>query len=115
LLDRLLGRRAKPGWDADVDAQATDFRAVSIVPTQKSCVAAKRLRLRRYLVREAPQVPLPGCPNRSSCECRYRKFPDRRVDDRRDIVASGRWYTGTERRRSPGRRASDITSRIEMQ
>jgi hypothetical protein len=88
-------------------AHETDYRAVSIVPTQTSCREARRLRHMRFLLDEAPRLPLRECPQQLTCSCTYRKFPDRRVADRRDIASSGRWYNGAERRKSDGRRAAD--------
>jgi hypothetical protein len=99
---------------ANTEAPATDFRAVAIVPVASSCKPAKRLRGKRFLTREAPRIPLSTCPDPANCACRYRKYADRRADDRRDIVSSGRWYTGVERRQSNGRRADDQQSNIEL-
>jgi hypothetical protein len=116
LLARLLrfGRKA-PMPAADQIAHIADYRAVSIVPTQSSCVEARRLRRHRYLLSEAPRLPLTQCPQRLTCTCSYRKFPDRRVTERRDIAASGRWFMGDDRRKSSGRRSTDHhLSRIEM-
>jgi hypothetical protein len=116
LLARLLRRARKtPAIVADEGDGSNDYRAVSIVPTQASCIDARRVRNVRYLLREAPRLPLSQCPLRASCPCRYRKFQDRRTGDRRDIAASGRWFMGEDRRRSGGRRASDHhLSRIEL-
>jgi hypothetical protein len=61
----------------------------------------------RFLLDEAPRLPLRECPQQLTCTCCYRKFPDRRTADRRDIASSGRWYSGAERRKSDGRRATD--------
>ena len=108
LFARLLRLRSKA--DAPVEAHSAheaDYRAVSIVSTQTSCHEARRLRHIRFLLNEAPRLPLRECPQQLTCTCRYRKFPDRRIADRRDIASSGRWYTGAERRKSDGRRATD--------
>lgn len=116
LLARLLRIGRKTSANAtDVCNDSRDYRAVSVVPMQMACVEARRLRNVRYLLHEAPRLPLPQCPQRATCSCRYRKFSDRRTADRRDIAASGRWYMGEDRRRSGGRRASDHhLSRIEL-
>jgi hypothetical protein len=84
------------------------------MPARGSCKPAKRLRGKRFLTREAPRLPLRTCPEPANCPCRYQKFADRRSEDRRDIVSSGRWYTGVERRRTNGRRADDQQSNIEL-
>jgi hypothetical protein len=92
-----------------------DFRAISIVATSTSCRQSKVIRGKRFLVADVPRIPLPSCPHPAICECRYRKFADRRLEDRRDI-ATGQWYSGLERRRSLGRRSTDsATARIELQ
>jgi hypothetical protein len=120
-LTRLLRfRRKAPARAATpADEHIADYRAVSIVPTQSSCAEARRLRKRRFLSSEAPRLPLQQCPQRLTCQCRYRKFPDRRVVERRDLASSGRWLMGTgireDRRKSSGRRATDHhLSRIEI-
>jgi hypothetical protein len=108
LFARLLRLRSKAGAPVEAHcAHAADYRAVSIVPTQTSCREARQLRHMRFLLNEAPRLPLRECPQQLSCTCSYRKFPDRRIADRRDIASSGRWYTGAERRKSDGRRATD--------
>ena len=108
LFARLLGLRRKSAAPlACLDTPPTDYRAVSIVPTQASCAEARRLRKKRYLSSEAPRLPLPQCAQPLSCKCRYRKYPDRRVDERRDIAGSGRFFMGQDRRKSNGRRATD--------
>jgi hypothetical protein len=108
-------RRKTRAPAADHDTQVADYRAVSIVPTQASCREARRLRGVRFLLSRAPRLPLPECPQRLTCSCRYRKFPDRRIVERRDIASSGRWFMGDDRRKTNGRRASDDRlSRIEI-
>lgn len=63
----------------------------------------------RFLSREAPMLPLPACTMPDSCRCRFRKYNDRRQGDRRLFGSEPdrRWYAGEERRRLPGRRATD--------
>jgi hypothetical protein len=116
LFARLLRLRRKvPAHDTDLDTHDADYRAVSIAPTQASCSEARRLRHARFLLKEVPRLPLPECPQRVTCTCSYRKFPDRRLLERRDIASSGRWFNGDDRRKSDGRRATDHhLSRIEI-
>ncbi|MEJ0035393.1 MAG: hypothetical protein WDO68_04835 [Gammaproteobacteria bacterium] len=116
LLTRFLRFRRKSSAPiAGHDTHVADYRAVSIVPMQSACAEARRLRRSRYLLNEAPRLPLSQCPQPLTCSCSYRKFPDRRVAERRDIAASGRWFMGQDRRKSSGRRATDHhLSRIEM-
>jgi hypothetical protein len=116
LLARLLrfGRKS-PMPVAYRATHVADYRAVSIVPAPGACAEARRLRRARYLLNEAPRLPLPECSQPLTCSCSYRKYPDRRVAERRDIAASGRWYMGDDRRKSNGRRATDHhLSRIEI-
>jgi len=116
LLTRLLrfGRKP-PAASAARDKRGEDYRAVSIVPHASSCSEARRLRPVRYLLNEVPRLPLPQCSQPLACTCSYRKYPDRRLAERRDIAASGRWYMGLDRRKSNGRRASDHPlTRIEI-
>jgi hypothetical protein len=114
ILRRLLGRQ--PHESDSTPAPDKDYRAVSIIAAKTSCREAGRVRGKPYLLRDAPRLPLPSCPNPERCPCRYRKHPDRRMRERRDVFAASRWYDGTDRRRSGGRRATDrLHSRIEIQ
>lgn len=71
------------------------FHAVSIRPGLESCEAAKKLKGKRLLSKNAPSLPLPQC-GVADCQCWYEHFADRRLDDRR---AHGRTnYAGHERR-----------------
>ena len=108
LLTRLLhlGRKASTP-SAGRDKHVTAYRAVSIVPHASSCAEARRLRPIRFLTNEVPRVPLPQCSQPLTCTCTYRKYPDRRTAERRDIGSSGRFYMGLDRRKSTGRRAGD--------
>jgi hypothetical protein len=114
IIRRLFGRQAD---GSSIDSpRENDYRAVTITPAKGSCPQAVRIRGKSFLLKEAPRLPLPSCAHPASCACRYRKHPDRRIRDRRDVFASSRWYNGTERRRSGGRRASDkIHTRIDLQ
>jgi hypothetical protein len=109
-----IGRKT-PEQVANGSHNSADYRGVSIVPMPMACVEARRLRSFRYLLSQAPRLPLPQCPQRAGCTCAYRKFADRRTGDRRDIAASGRWYMGDDRRSTGGRRKTDHhLSRIEI-
>ncbi len=96
--------------DADPTLSAVKpryYHAVSIVPGRSSCPESFVLSRLRLLSREAPALPLPDCPTPERCACRFQKYDDRRQEERRDIVASGQWYGGVERRRTRGRRVTD--------
>jgi hypothetical protein len=73
------------------NTQATDRRwhAVSVKPGQSACNAAVSGKNRRWLSREAPLLPLPGCTRPDTCTCTYNHHDDRRAGGRRahDIEA----------------------------
>lgn len=60
-----------------------DYRAVEVRFQKNACDAVKRMAGKRYLGREAPEIPLPGC-DAASCACRYVHHEDRREGDRRN-------------------------------
>jgi hypothetical protein len=84
------------------------WHAVGIVPTARSCDAARACRDRRYLSAEAPALPLKGC-DAVRCECRYGHFDDRRRGPRRGEEKGGIPHKATQadRRERRGRRATD--------
>jgi len=53
------------------------------------CQAAKKMDGRRFLIAEAPKVPLADCPDPALCRCKMRHIKDRRSgDDRRELVGA---------------------------
>jgi hypothetical protein len=110
LLDRFLGRRrtaqAKSAHRADANYP---YHAVAIRCGLQCCAEARARSGVRLLSRLAPRVPLPNCTMPESCACQFLKFNDRRQEQRRIFgsLADERHYAGSERRRSPGRRATD--------
>ena len=94
----------------DKEKPKTDRRwhAVSVKPGQKACAAAASGRDRRWLSREAPMLPLPGCTQPDSCQCTYAHHDDRRSGGRRaeEIDAfTQRPRIVNERRKRQSRRA----------
>ena len=88
----------------------TRWHAVSVVSTSQSCEAARALKERRFLGKEAPRLPLPQCPRSAQCNCTYRKYADRRSGPRRDEEQVGGRTppgAGQERRAGRGRRRTD--------
>lgn len=81
------------------------YHAVAIVARQSACKSAKALAGTRFLIADAPVLPLQGCAARE-CTCRFREYADRRQDQRRstDVGISASWYVGPERRRGYDRR-----------
>jgi hypothetical protein len=85
-----------------------DYRAVSFAPNLMCDAVSKDVATgKRYLLREAPRLPLAGCATPASCSCKFRKHADRRDGDRRLLGMSetNRWYAGGERRNRGGRRS----------
>jgi hypothetical protein len=86
------------------------YHAVTIAPGPRACTAARELRGRRFLSREAPVLPLKNCGS-AECECRYEHYEDRRKGGRRarDLGVSIDGYDGDEKRlkSSRGRRKGD--------
>lgn len=82
------------------------FQSVSIHRGLECCQMAKKLSEHRFLVRDAPALPLGGCTMRATCQCRYLKHKDRRTEPRRlmDFGLSTRLFDGRERRGRGGRR-----------
>jgi hypothetical protein len=84
-----------------------DYRAVSLTPSIECYAAAKDAAGKRYLLREAPHLPLVGCTMPAECSCKFRKHADRRDGDRRLLgeAETSRWFAGSERRARRTRRS----------
>jgi hypothetical protein len=86
------------------------WHAVCVDAKASSCAAAHDLRKKRFLSKEAPSLPLPGCGNALGCPCTYKHHEDRRGKQRRKGEQS---FTSTqkipkiEQRQSRGRRNDD--------
>jgi hypothetical protein len=66
-------------------SKSTDRRwhAVSVKPGPGACSVADTGRDRRWLSREAPALPLPGCTKPEKCRCTYLHHQDRRSGEAR--------------------------------
>jgi hypothetical protein len=102
-----------PGPSSKANNSTTNrYRAVSVHCPSDGCAAAKALGSQRFLAREAPVLPLPGCDH-AACPCSYAHHADQRAtdDDRRSIHGlQTELYTrtaGSERRNRRGRRKGD--------
>jgi hypothetical protein len=86
-----------------------NFRAVEIAPSIMGCPAAMRATGKRYLLREAPRLPLQACTMPTNCSCKFRKNADRRDSDRRlfGSTETNRWFAGVESRTRRGRRSTE--------
>ena len=60
------------------------YRAIMVYSRVACCGAAERLEGQKFLAAHAPKLPLGGCDQPSSCQCRYRHLEDRRQEARRD-------------------------------
>ena len=96
---------------AGKDTKSTERRwhAVSVKPGAGACNAAISGKNRRWLSREAPLLPLPGCTRPDTCQCTYNHHDDRRATSRRaeDLnVPSQGPRVANERRSRKTRRGS---------
>lgn len=90
-----------------------DYRAVEVVPcSEGTCNAVRAIAGNRFLTKDVPKLPLREC-DRPNCNCTYRRHADRRKGFRRaaDLgadISSTTLRQKADRRRSPGRRATDL-------
>jgi hypothetical protein len=106
LLARFSGRKEPPAATGPL----RPFQAISIYRGANCCVMARKFSDHRFLVRDAPPLPLAGCNLGKACQCKYIKHRDRRAEPRRlmDFGMAARLFDGRERRaRGGGRRTND--------
>jgi hypothetical protein len=98
-----VGRRRLP--EASVNGAQGRYEAVAVRPHRNACKPVRALAGKRFLVAEAPILPLKSCP--VHCRCSYAHYADRRQSPRRwaDLGVTATLYLDTERRRAPDRRA----------
>jgi hypothetical protein len=108
-LEGLLGRFRARKEPPEASGPLRPFQAISIYRGLICCDMARRFSEHRFLVRDAPPLPLSGCSMRESCHCKYIKHRDRRGEARRliDFGLASRLFDGRERRARGGRRRSD--------
>ena len=94
---------------------STQYQAVSIMTPKACCGDARELEGKRYLVHEAPKLPLVSC-DVNACKCGYMRYPDRRDEDhdrrgppglKSELFALNE---GEDRRNSRGRRWADYST-----
>ena len=112
-------RSLPPTGSHEIIQLGNPWHAVAIKPGARACQACVGLGERRFLSREAPRTPLAECTQPDRCRCVYVHFPDRRIRARRAAEGAGESdrlaQAGVsraaeppgERRRTPGRRATD--------
>jgi hypothetical protein len=86
-------------------ASAPRFAGVEVRIGATACEAARAMVGRRFLVGEAPKLPLAGCTE-ARCRCSFEKLSDRRSETRRwsDEGVSATVFSATERRHVADRR-----------
>lgn len=107
-------RRAGPSKPDKPESPGPSYQGVEIIPSPDgACAAARALAGRRLLAREAPFFPLADC-DKAACDCRYRRFADRREEPRRyadlGLEASSQLFRQAgkcRRSESRGRRSTD--------
>lgn len=83
------------------------YRSVSLVCDSESCQEVGLVGGRRFLINDAPDIPLQQCAERT-CGCRYVHHADRRSNtDRRLVAQRAEGGEAPERRDPGGRRKSD--------
>ena len=92
----------KAGGIGNNPASNKRWHAVSVKPCPGACTVAGASRHQRWLSREAPQLPLPGCTKPDTCRCTYQHHDDRRAGGRRaeDTDAFRRPFHNKVERRS---------------
>lgn len=109
LLARLQGAQAH-GQPARVASKPRPFQAVAVFRGGSACEMAQRFSEHRFLAKDAPSLPLPGCTMPHKCTCRFLKFNDRRESMQRRLMDFGlgaQLFGGKERRAVRGRRKND--------
>jgi hypothetical protein len=105
LLARFTSRKEPPAATGPL----RPFQAISIYRGLICCDMARKFSDHRFLVRDAPPLPLAGCNLGKACQCKYIKHRDRRAEPRRliDFGVAARLFDGRERRARGGGRRSD--------
>lgn len=97
--DVVIASGRKPRW-----------HAVEVLSPKAACPSAQALKGKRFLSAEAPLFPLAECTRSWACACVYRKYQDRRAEERRDLEATAirpPALPSPDRRVKRGRRKTD--------
>lgn len=73
----------KSGQTGKPSTGSKRWHAISVKSSSGACAAATAAKDQRWLSREAPQLPLPGCTRPDTCRCTYQHHEDRRGEGRR--------------------------------
>jgi len=80
------------------DRYSHPWRAVSVEAGEAPCAPVRALLGKRYLVAQAPRLPLLECPWSEDCDCQFKHHDDRRAAVRDEHRATA----CTHRRRAAG-------------
>ena len=106
--------RTVSGRKAKANSTHMPYQAVSIMTPKTCCQSAASIEGRKYLVADAPRLPLAACDH-ENCKCGYLRHSDRREDEQERRGPPGlksQLYTlesGRERRAARGRRWADYS------
>jgi hypothetical protein len=111
---RPKAKGSRPG-SSKRPAQEREYAGAEIVPRKDVCCrAVQSIAGKRFLATEVPLFPLQDC-DQPRCDCRYRRYADRRTGVRRAVdlgvgVSGPAMQRSGDRRRAsaPGRRAMDL-------
>jgi hypothetical protein len=86
----LTRARANPASGKKKSARPKgQYAGLEFIPDKPCCDAATTMGSRRFLISEAPKVPLATCSDPALCRCKYRNVDDRRAgDERRSVVGA---------------------------
>ena len=78
----------KPGSSGPARSKPRKYAAAAIVPGSDSCCnAVREIAWKRFLANQVPMIPLRDC-GLPSCSCTYRRYTDRRQENRRAVAAN---------------------------
>ncbi len=110
LLEGFLARFSSRKEPPAASGALRPVQAISIYRGLICCDRARKFSEHRFLVRDAPPLPLAGCTLGAKCQCKYIKHKDRRSEPRRliDFGVAARLFDGKEKRNRTGRRRNDL-------
>jgi hypothetical protein len=86
--------------------KSSGWRAVAVVANEACCYQSRALAGKRFLVSEAPRLPMQGC-GQADCHCIYKHFDDRRLQPRRADERGGfPRRVESDQRTTPSRRST---------
>lgn len=82
--------------------KSNPYHCVTVKFRKNACDPVRALESKRFLAKEAPRLPLPGCTVKN-CGCRFVHYDDRRSEERREGIRMGQ-SDFVQRRSQPDRR-----------